>query len=69
MVEAMIVGVGCVDAGIEGEGCIDGGDVRNPLGEEHMRGPYDSACWMQANGHAQFQSQTLCQLCFLGFLS
>ncbi len=38
--KAMIVGVGCVDAGIEGEGCIDGGDVRNPLGEEHMRGPH-----------------------------
>lgn len=38
--KAMIFGVGCVDAGIEGEGCIDGGDVRNPLGEEHMRGPH-----------------------------
>lgn len=38
--KAMIFGVGCVDAGIEGEGCIDGGDVRNPLGEENMRGPH-----------------------------
>lgn len=38
--KAMIFGVGCVGAGIEGEGCIDGGDVRNPLGEEHMRGPH-----------------------------
>ncbi len=38
--KAMIFGVECVGAGIEGEGCIDGGDVRNPLGEEHMRGPH-----------------------------
>lgn len=38
--KAMILGVGCDGAGIEGEGCIDGGDVRNPLGEEHMRGPH-----------------------------
>lgn len=38
--KAMIFGVGCIGAGIEGEGCIDGGDVRNPLGEEHMRGPH-----------------------------
>ena len=38
--KAMIFGVGCVGSGIEGEGCIDGGDVRNPLGEENMRGPH-----------------------------
>ena len=38
--KAMIFAVGCVGAGIEGAGCIDGGDVRNPLGEEHMRGPH-----------------------------
>lgn len=38
--KAMIIGVKCNDAGIEGEGCIDGGDVRNPQGEEHIRGPH-----------------------------
>lgn len=38
--KAMIFGVGCTGAGIEGSGCIDGGDVRNALGEEHMRGPH-----------------------------
>lgn len=38
--KAMIFGIGCEGAGIEGEGCIDGGNVRNPLGEEHMRGPH-----------------------------
>ncbi len=38
--KAMIMGVKCNDAGIEGEGCIDGGDVRNPQGEEHIRGPH-----------------------------
>ena len=38
--KAMIFGVGCVGSGIEGEGCIDGGDVRNSLGEEQMRGPH-----------------------------
>ena len=37
---AMIMAVECDDIGIEGEGCIDGADVRNPLGEEHMRGPH-----------------------------
>lgn len=38
--KAMVFGVECDGAGIEGEGCIDGGDIRNPLGEEHMRGPH-----------------------------
>ena len=38
--KAMIFAVGVRNAGIEGEGCIDGADVRNPLGEEHMRGPH-----------------------------
>ena len=38
--KAMIIGVKCNDAGREGEGCIDGGDIRNPQGEEHMRGPH-----------------------------
>lgn len=38
--KAMIMAVGISNAGIEGEGCIDGADVRNPLGEEHMRGPH-----------------------------
>ena len=38
--KAMIMAVGVSNAGIEGEGCIDGADVRNPLGEEHMRGPH-----------------------------
>ena len=37
---AMLMAVGCTDAGIEGEGCIDGANVRNPRGEEHMRGPH-----------------------------
>lgn len=37
---AMIFAVGIHDAGIEGEGTIDGADVRNPRGEEHMRGPH-----------------------------
>ena len=38
--KAMIFGVGCVDAGIEGEGGSDSGNLRNPHGEEHMRGAY-----------------------------
>lgn len=38
--KAMVFAVGVSDAGIEGKGCIDGADVRNPLGEEHMRGPH-----------------------------
>ena len=38
--KAMIFGVGCVDAGIEGEGCIDRGNLRDPHGEEHLRGAY-----------------------------
>lgn len=38
--KAMIFAVGVKKSGIEGEGCIDGADVRNPLGEEHMRGPH-----------------------------
>ena len=37
---ALIFGVGIHHAGIEGPGHIDGADVRNPLGEEHMRGPH-----------------------------
>lgn len=38
--KAMIFAVGIKNAGIEGEGRIDGANVRNPLGEEHMRGPH-----------------------------
>lgn len=38
--KAMIFAVGVKNAGIQGKGCIDGADVRNPLGEEHMRGPH-----------------------------
>lgn len=38
--KAMIFAVGVRNSGIEGEGCIDGANVRNPLGEEHMRGPH-----------------------------
>lgn len=38
--KAMVFAVGVSDAGIEGKGSIDGADVRNPLGEEHMRGPH-----------------------------
>lgn len=38
--KAMVFAVGVSDAGIEGKGCIDGANVRNPLGEEHMRGPH-----------------------------
>lgn len=38
--KAMIFAVGVRNAGIEGDGCIDGADVRNPLGEEGMRGPH-----------------------------
>ena len=37
---ALVFAVGVSDAGIEGRGCIDGADVRNPFGEEHMRGPH-----------------------------
>ena len=37
---AMLMATECTDIAIEGEGCIDGADVRNPLGEEHMRGPH-----------------------------
>ena len=38
--KALIFAVGVSDACIEGKGCIDGADVRNPLGEEHLRGPH-----------------------------
>lgn len=38
--KAMIFAVNIQNAGIEGEGIIDGDNVRNPLGEEHMRGPH-----------------------------
>ena len=37
---AMILGIDVHHSGIEGEGCIDGNDVRNPKGEESMRGPH-----------------------------
>lgn len=37
---AMIFAVGIHHAGIKGEGIIDGNNVRNPKGEEHMRGPH-----------------------------
>lgn len=38
--KAMIMAVECSDIAIEGQGTIDGNNVRNPLGEEHMRGPH-----------------------------
>lgn len=38
--KALIFAVGLRDAGIKGPGVIDGGDVRNPRGEEGMRGPH-----------------------------
>lgn len=38
--KAMIFAIDVRNAGIEGKGCIDGADVRNSLGEEHMRGPH-----------------------------
>lgn len=38
--QALVLGVGIHNSGICGEGCIDGADVRNPKGEEHMRGPH-----------------------------
>lgn len=37
---ALIFCVGVEHAAIEGPGRIDGGNVRNPKGEEHMRGPH-----------------------------
>lgn len=38
--KAMIFAVGVTNSGIEGNGTIDGNDVRNPKGEEKMRGPH-----------------------------
>lgn len=38
--QALVFGVGIKNAGIEGPGLIDGNNVRNPLGEEHQRGPH-----------------------------
>jgi polygalacturonase len=38
--QALIFGVGLKDSRITGTGTIDGNNVRNPLGEEHMRGPH-----------------------------
>lgn len=38
--QALVMAVGISRAGICGEGIIDGADVRNPKGEEHMRGPH-----------------------------
>lgn len=37
---ALIIGVGVHDCGIEGSGTIDGSALRNPLGEEGLRGPH-----------------------------
>lgn len=37
---AMIFAVDAKNTGIIGNGCIDGADVRNPFGEEHIRGPH-----------------------------
>ncbi len=38
--QALVFGVGIERAGIEGPGTIDGNNVRNPMGEESMRGPH-----------------------------
>ena len=38
--KAMIFAIETHHASITGPGAIDGADVRNPLGEEHMRGPH-----------------------------
>lgn len=38
--QALVMGVGIHHAGICGDGIIDGANVRNPKGEEHMRGPH-----------------------------
>lgn len=38
--QALIHFVGVSHSGIEGEGTIDGGQVFNPRGEEHQRGPH-----------------------------
>lgn len=37
---SLIFAIGVHNAGICGEGTIDGDNVRNPKGEEHMRGPH-----------------------------
>lgn len=37
---ALIFAIGIHHAGIQGEGVINGNNVRNPKGEEHMRGPH-----------------------------
>lgn len=38
--KALIFAVNIHNAGIQGDGLIDGDNVRNPKGEEHMRGPH-----------------------------
>lgn len=38
--KALIFATGVHHAGIEGDGCIDGNNIRNPFGEERMRGPH-----------------------------
>lgn len=38
--QALVMAVGISRSGICGEGIIDGANVRNPKGEEHMRGPH-----------------------------
>jgi hypothetical protein len=37
---ALVLGVGVDDVAIEGDGAIDGNKVRDPAGEERMRGPH-----------------------------
>lgn len=42
--KAFVIVDHCVNAGITGRGIIDGNNVRNPQGEEHMRGPHTIIC-------------------------
>lgn len=65
---AMIFAIDVSNSGITGKGCIDGADVRNPLGEEHMRGPHTilmSGC--QKMTFSDFSVRHSANYAFLGY--
>lgn len=65
---ALIFGVNVSDCGIEGEGCIDGSNVRNPLGEEGMRGPHTILLASCTNARFDgFEVRNSANYAFLGY--
>ena len=63
---AMIFAVDVDHSGITGKGCIDGADVRNPHGEEHMRGPH--TILMSGCEDMKFEDFSVCHSANYAFL-